>query len=335
MNPKVKKALQFSLFLGIGAFLLFLVFRKIDLWALAKDIQSADFGWVAVSLTMSVIANAFRALRWGELIEPFHKRPAFKNMFRAVNSGYLANLAFPRLGEITRCTVLYEVEGPGIDALVGTVIVERVIDVLLLLVVIFLTIISNVGLFGHFFLQLAGDKLQGLAHLSALKISVLLGIALVGFLALWLLRKRLLALPLVAKVLKMANGLLAGLRSVAQMKRPWVFVFQSLMIWVFYYLAAYFSMLAMTSTHNLGFTAALLVLTVGSIGMSAPVQGGFGAYHFMVASGLALYGLQNGLSYASLAHSATVLLMIVQGTVGFIFLNIEKRKQLKIRGEQQ
>ena len=334
MNPKMKRALQFTLFMGIGAFLLFLVFRNIDLTALAKDVQSADYGWIALSLTMSIFANLVRARRWGDMIEPFHQRPALKNMFRAVNSGYLANLAFPRLGEITRCTVLYEVEGPGIDALIGTVIVERIIDVVMLLVIIVLTVFCNVSLFGNYFMQLAGEKLGGLAHLSGPKV-LILGIIGIGVaVVIWQMRARLMKLPLVAKVVKMGAGLFAGLQSIAKLKNRWSFILQSILIWFLYYLAAYFSMHAMESTRDLGFTAALLVLTVGSIGMSAPVQGGFGAYHFMVASGLALYGIKNGLSYAALAHSVTVLLMIVQGIIGFVFLNIEKRKLLKVRGEK-
>ena len=222
--------------------------------------QEARYGWVAFSLIFSVAALFSRAYRWGLLIEPLGSRPKLRNLFYSVCSGYLANLAFPRLGEVTRCTVLYEVEEAPFDKLFGTVIAERVVDLISLILLIFLTVISNSGLFGHFFANQLKEKLSFLTQLSALHLAVF-GLIGLGFLLLINgLRKKILANPIAVKVVDFLKGILSGLQSVLKLKRKRAFLFHTAFIWGMYYFSCYFIFFAIPETSVLGFRAGLFIL---------------------------------------------------------------------------
>lgn len=340
MSARIKSSLKFIIFLGVGVLLMYFAFRNVDPQQMLRDLKLADYGWVVFSLVFSVAAHMSRAYRWGMLIEPLHSRPKFSNLFYSLCLGYFANMAFPRLGEVTRCTALNEVEDTSLDSLFGTVIAERVIDLISLLFLIFLTLVINFNLFGNFFLDLFRDKLSFLAHISysIVIVAIVAGIGLISFL--YLIRKRISKMTVIGKVISFLKGIGDGLRSVLKLKKWKAFLFHSVLIWFLYYISGYFSLSAIPETTGLGFSAALFILVLGGLGMSAPVQGGFGAYHFMVAGGLVLYGIiphldpvtgkeiSKGLLYATIVHSSQVLLILVLGSISIVMLNIEKRRQL-------
>lgn len=342
MSARIKSSIKFIVFLGVGVLLIYFAFRNIDLGAMLADLKKANYWWLLVSLVASIIANTSRAYRWGMLIEPFQQRPKLSNLFHSVNSGYLANLAFPRLGEVTRCTALYEVEKTSLDSLVGTVIAERVIDVISLLILIALTIITNVKLFGNFFMNLFKDKLSLMTHLSTLVLTIVALAGLIALLILYGMRKKIMQLPAVGKIVLFLKGIGDGLKSVLKLKRWKAFLFHSALIWFLYFLSSYVAFFTIPETSGLGLTAALFILVLGGIGMSAPVQGGIGAFHVIVASGLVLYGIvphidpitgkeiSKGLLFATIVHSSQMLLILVLGIISVVMLNIEKRKQLKV-----
>jgi uncharacterized membrane protein YbhN (UPF0104 family) len=125
------------------------------------------------------------------------------------------------------------------------------------------------------------------------------------------------------------KGILVGIDSIRKLKRPWAFLFHSVLIWFLYYMSVYVAMFAMPQTEHLGFTAALFLLVAGGIGMSAPVQGGIGAYHLLVSQGLILYGLnqRDGLAFATLLHSLQIIMILLLGSASLILLLIEKPKK--------
>jgi glycosyltransferase 2 family protein len=129
---------------------------------------------------------------------------------------------------------------------------------------------------------------------------------------------------------KLITGFADGLRSVANLKDPGQFIFHSILIWLLYYLSVYVALYAFTFTSGLGANAALFLLVAGGIGMSAPVQGGIGAYHLLVSQGLLLYGIseQNGLAFATLLHSLQILLIVVFGTISLLFLFTGSKKSV-------
>jgi hypothetical protein len=328
LNPL--SVIKYIILLGVAAILLILAFRGIDVKKVVNDILHANMFWVVVSGIISILAFIARAHRWILLIEPMNYSPSLKKTTYALLIGYFANLAFPRLGEVTRCGALSRAESISFNKLLGTVIVERVIDVLSLLICMLLAALIEFKRLGNFFSEsIINPFLEKFEHilnspliLSAIVASFLL---LLGALIYFTRKKALKKETTFAKIIR---GFLDGMKSIMNLKRPGLFLFHSVFIWVLYYLSVYTALFAFPFTANLGGSAALFLLVAGGIGMSAPVQGGIGAYHLLVSQGLILFGiiLQEGLAFATLLHSIQLFLVILLGIIS-MFLLFQNKKQ--------
>jgi len=330
-ESKLIKTLKYLVLIAFATGLLLLAFRGMDVRKVVQEILHANMFWVAVSGLISVIAFVVRAHRWNLLIEPLGYFPSLKNTTCSLMVGYFANLAFPRLGEVSRCGALGKAESIPFNKLLGTVIVERVIDVLSLLICLLLAAAVEFKRLGNFFSENIFNPIIKKIELLT-KTPILLG-AIIFFLAgliaalIYFIRKNK-NKGKESVISKLVSGFVDGLRSVANLKNPGQFIFHSVLIWVLYYLGVYVALYAFTFTTGLGGNAALFLLVAGGIGMSAPVQGGIGAYHLLVSQGLLLYGVseQNGLAFATLLHSLQLLLIIVFGVISLFFLFTASKK---------
>jgi glycosyltransferase 2 family protein len=330
MKSKLANWSKVILFLAITVGLLLLAFRGISVKTIAREILHANIFWVLLSLVPSLMALVSRSYRWILLIEPLEYHPRLTKTFYAVTIGYFANLAFPRLGEVTRCAALSKSESVPFNMLLGTVIVERIVDVITLIICLILTAIIEVNRLGTF---LAGTIINPVVEKIRQMFSspvVLAGLAIVIIAVAFVIRylrmkskkeKR------ESRIVHLIKGLVSGLKSIGQLKRPWLFVFHSILIWLLYFLSVYLCFSALPATRGLGLTAALFLLVAGGLGMSAPVQGGIGAYHLLVSQGLMLYGLsrQDGLAFATLVHTSQILMIILLGSVSLFFLFVKRR----------
>lgn len=325
MKAKLVKILKYLALLAVSTGLLFLAFRGMDLKKIVEEMLRANMFWVALSGLISVIAFVVRAHRWNLLIRPLGYSPSLKNTTCSVMVGYFANLAFPRLGEVSRCGALNKAESIPFNKLFGTVIVERVIDVISLLICMLIAAAIEFKRLGNFFSENIFNPIIKKIELTtktplllAAVIIILLG-SIVAFI--YFIRKSK-NKGKESAISKLVTGFADGLRSVAKLKNPVEFIFHSILIWVLYYVSVYVALYAFTFTNGLGANAALFLLVAGGIGMSAPVQGGIGAYHLLVSQGLLLYGIseQNGLAFATLLHSLQILLIVVLGTISLLFL---------------
>lgn len=329
MKQKIFPILKYTVLLLFATALLFFAFRGMDITKIVHGILHANMFWVSVSALISVIAFVVRAHRWNLLIEPLGYWPSLKNTTCSLMVGYFANLALPRLGEVSRCGTLSKAESIPFNKLLGTVIVERAIDVLSLLVCMLLAAAIEFKKLGHFFSEnIFNPVLKKIEFVTGSPL--LLGaitIVLLGLIAalIYFTRKNKGTESVLSKLIK---GFIDGLRSVANLKRPWQFIFHSILIWVLYYLGVFVALYAFSSTSGLGAGAALFLLVAGGIGMSAPVQGGIGAYHLLVSQGLVLYGIsqQDGLTFATLLHSLQLLLIVVFGTISLLLLFAGRKK---------
>lgn len=329
MNKKIITIAKYVILLLIAGVLLLLAFRGMNVNNILQGILHADIFWVAVSGIISILAFIIRAYRWNLLIEPLGYSPSLKKTTYSLMVGYFANLAFPRLGEVSRCGALSKAESIPFNKLLGTVIVERLIDVLSLLICMLLAAAIEFKRLGNFFSENIFNPIIKKFELLT-KSPLLLGAILILLLALtgvviYFTSKNKGMESFVSKLIK---GFIDGLRSVANLKRPGQFIFHSILIWFLYYLGVYTALYAFPFTSGLGAGAALFLLVAGGIGMSAPVQGGIGAYHLLVSQGLVLYGIsqQDGLTFATLLHSLQVLLIIVFGIISLLLL-FEGRKK--------
>jgi glycosyltransferase 2 family protein len=334
MRGNFFRALKFVLLFLIAATLLYFAFRGVSIESVLNHIVKAKAGWVLLSVFISFIALFIRGYRWKLLIEPLGYDPGLKNTTYSVMVGYLANLAFPRLGEVTRCGTLSTAENIPFNKLLGTVVVERIIDVLSLLVCIVLVAMIEFNRLGSFLKKNLAEPLlkKTQAVTSSTAGLVILVIALLVLAAGIILFLRYSKRKSGSKWTALINGFVNGLVSVKHLQKPWLFIFQSIFIWVLYYLSVYVCLFALPFTSHLGMAAALFLLVAGGLGMSAPVQGGIGAYHLLVSQGLLLYGvtLENGLSFATLLHSLSLLTVIVTGSIAMFLLFLQRKHKAEL-----
>ena len=320
MKQNLLKTLKFGSFFALGIFIFWMVYKDQDFKRI-KSILTNDvnYFWIVVSLVLGLLSHISRTIRWNLLIEPLGRKPRILNTFLAVMVGYLMNLALPRMGEISRCGVIARYEKISFTKLVGTVVLERLIDVLMLLLLLIIVILTQFGQVLEFLKNNpeVNGKLQKIIYSP-----ILIGGLLFFLLILWISRHKIRESSLTKKVMGFVNQFVEGFRSIGKMKKKGAFIFHSVFIWVLYYLMTYLIFFSFGFTSHLGPLAGLTVFVLGSFGMVAPVQGGIGAWHFMVIEGLALYGVDkaDGKVFALLAHGTSTIMLIVLGLIGLIVL---------------
>jgi uncharacterized protein (TIRG00374 family) len=318
---------KYALFLSITAVLLYFSFRDIKFSDLMAGLQSANYWWIALSMGAGLAAFVIRARRWQLIIHPLGYRPSLKNTYDAVMLTYLANFAMPRMGEVVRCGALRKTEKIPFESLFGTVVLERVFDLLCLILISLSVVLLRFDTFGRF---IDTNIWQPLVQGVNVGNYALVGGGVGGLAVLVLLfavfRKRMEKLPFVGKIKKLWNGLFDGLKAGFRLQQRREFFLQTALLWVAYWLQAYAVMLAMPETHALGAIDALFLMIIGGLGWVAPVQGGMGAYHFLISMTLyAMYAIptSHGVVFATISHETQAIMMIVLGLLswGAIMLN--------------
>ncbi len=334
MKRKIRQIIRFTLFLAAGLLLLYFAFRGINFSEMAQHFKEAKYSWILLSLVFAVISHLSRARRWMILIEPLNYRPKFRNTFYSLMVGYLANFALPRIGEVTRCVSLGRKEKIPVDSLFGTVIVERAVDLISMFIILFVLLVARFDQFGAFFSDFIfgplGEKLANIFG-QTLYFWIIIGVIFAGLLAtLVILRKKILEWKLTRKITEIIRGVAKGLKTVWTMNRKWEFLLQTLIIWINYAMMTWIIVFSLPDiTGHLKFVDGIFLLVAGSLGMSAPVQSGIGAFHWIVSRGLHyVYGLDltEGLVFATLQHESQTILVLILGTISMIFLFSGKRK---------
>lgn len=335
MKSKILKAINFFVFLALGLLLLYLSFKGVDLNHLAKDLKSANYFWVLISLLCAFVGYVSRAIRWRLLIEPLNYKPPVKNVFYALMFGYFANFAFPRIGEITRCGSLTKSDKIPMDSLIGTVIIERAIDLIVLLFLLFVVFVAKIDVFGSFIKETVFipiyKKFLNTVNFSIYYWLAILLILVVSVYALYYFRKKFKRVKFVLKIRKIIRGVVSGVKTVTKMKSRSAFLFHTLVIWLSYFLMTYVVIFAIPATSNLTPIDGLFLLVIGGLGMAAPVQGGIGAFHWIVSSALSLYGISKaeGLAFATIQHESQAILAILLGSFSVLMLFLNSRRKSK------
>ena len=273
------------------------------------------------------------------LIRPLGYQPRFINGFFTIMLGYFANLGFPRLGEVLRPATFSRYEKVPFEKVMGTVVIDRMADVLSLLVVIGLAFLFEFNRILDLIrtLNADGENPEGAGlpmWFWGLLVSGILG--LVGLIVFW---NRLKQIPLFERLLTIIEGFAEGLKTVLQLDRPMLFILHSLNIWFMYYLMNYFGFLSFGPTEHLGLMAALMVFAVGTLGIVIPAPGGMGTYHFVVVAVLtAFYDIANGdaFSFAMILFFAVqVGCNVLFGLLSLVVLPIINRNYTPIHEEGQ
>lgn len=328
LKKKILNIFKYTAFTALGVLLFWLVYRGQDftqIWETLKN--DVNYWWVALALFLGLLSHISRTLRWKIALEPLGEKPRTTNTFIAVMVSYFMNLLLPRMGEFVRCALLSKYERIPFPKLFGTVVTERLVDMLVLMGLAFTVVLLEMGKVIGF----ANQNPEIVANLKKIATSPYLWIAAVaGITAFVLYMRHSKRKGVKNKIEELLDGFIEGIKSILKMKRYKAYIFHSLFIWLMYFLMLYAMFFSFDFTRNLGPVAALTTFVFSSFGMVAPVQGGIGAWHFMAEKALELYGVEatNGKIFALLAHSAPNIMIIILGVLCIIALPIINRNYL-------
>lgn len=333
MKNKILNILKYLLFFGAGILLLFLVSRGQDFKAIFTQIASAKILWLFFAFIVSFISNYVRAMRWNILIESVGYKTNANQTFFALSIGYFANLGVPRIGEITRCGVISKQNNIPINSLIGTVIIERLVDLISLFILLIIVFISQLNFVGEFinrvlikpFIQ----RISGNSTTLIIAISIFFASLALIYIIFRLMLPKIKKLKFFYKLKRFYVELMQGLKAIKKLKNFKAFLFQSLLIWIFYSLGIYFCFLSLDVTKDLSIIDAVTVLAIGTFGFIAPVPGGIGAYHFFVILTLVqLFKIDDAsaTSFAYLAHTLQTVMVIILGVISMVLVFIYKKK---------
>ncbi|MEN8224985.1 MAG: lysylphosphatidylglycerol synthase transmembrane domain-containing protein [Bacteroidota bacterium] len=330
---KVLSVFNYLVFLLLGVLFLWLVFRNVNGKEIIEEILHADYLWIFLAMLAGLSSHIIRAARWNLLINSMGHTTKLSTTFYAVMTGYLANSAVPRLGEVTRCGVLSKKRNIPFTELLGTVIAERIFDMIMLLLIIFFVILFQLGLVGAFVDKYVFTPLFSNFENNFVPILIILGIFVAVLLIMFLLwkkyRRSLDKYSLYRKISKFAKGMVEGIKTIKKTKKKGLFLFYTVMIWGLYSVMVYLPFYSLEATSHLDFGDALTVMSIGSLGIVAPVPGGIGTYHFIVKAVLfELYGIPqaSAASFATITHAAQSIMIIVMGGLSFLMLFLQKNK---------
>jgi uncharacterized protein (TIRG00374 family) len=333
----LKTALQYLFIFGLTGLLIWFSLSSLHVkegenkWQyLYNTWHAADKAWLLLMAGIFMVGQAIRAERWRMLMEPTGYKVTFYHSFLSLMIGYLVNLVIPRGGEVSRCYNLYKLSGSPVEISFGTVVVERIVDLLCLVILVALSFtVESEKLFA--FIATLPIQASGLTGKLAI-VGIGLLIIVLGVLGLyWYSRKN---QKLSAFIKRTVGGFKQGLAAVFRLERKSLFIFYSIAIWGLYFLMSYCVVMAFKETSVLGITAVLSLFAIGAIAMAAPLPGGAGSYHTLVPAGLVfLYAIpqSDAVAFTFVFHAWQTLIMIVAGAIALVVTSwIVKKKKVEL-----
>lgn len=315
-----RKILNIALPLILGGAILYWMYRDFDFSSISDVLMHRmDWTWMILSFPFGILAMVFRGLRWKQTLEPMGEKPRTSVCVNAIFLSYAVSLVIPRVGEFARCGVLARHERTDFAKALGTVVTERAIDMILMLLISVTAILLQVRVFGTFFSKTGTrlDVIIGKFSTTGWVVTFICGIAAI-ILIFMVLRK----LSFYNKIKQTMRNLVQGILSLENVSNVPLYIFYSLSIWICYFLHFYLTFFCFGFSSDLGFTCALVCFVVGSIAVIVPTPNGAGPWHFSVKTMLALYGVaaNNALYFVLIVHTVQTLLIVVMGIYAWIRL---------------
>jgi uncharacterized protein (TIRG00374 family) len=321
LNKKVKKILITSLPILFGVFLIWNFLSKLspeDKVSIINSFKTANYYWVFLSLTFGILSHLSRAYRWKFMLNPLGYNPKFPNLIMTVLISYLVNLIIPRAGDVARGTAITKYEKVPFEKAIGTIIAERIADVIMLLSIIGVAFFLQADLIKKALIKEDSDPIKTITILGTLGI--------LGILGFYFLKKSKNSFAI--KIKNFVNGLLEGVKSISKMKNKWAFIFHTFFIWGMYVLMFYVVTFALPETTNLPFGAIIVGFVIGGLSM-ALTNGGLGTYPVFVAGVLVLYGIAENPANAFgwIIWTAQTLMILIFGGLSFLFLPLYNKEK--------
>jgi len=330
MSEKIKPVfiqfLKIFVPLAFGLLVFWLIFRTMDFKQIMLIVRKDVNYWIiALSLPFGLFANIIRAYRWGLLIPPLGYRPKASNLIYAFLGNYGVNLAFPRLGEVWRCTMISRYEKIPFTALIGTMITDRLFDLVAVGLIVVVAFILNVPYFKLFLAQ--NPHVFDQLYAIATSVWLYAALAIIGA-VIWFCFTYLKEKTFIKKTKSALWNMWEGICSISQMKDKWMFIFYTFLIWFGYFLYFYICFYAFPFTKDLGLNCGLIAFGISSIAVIIPVQGSIGMWHFAVSAVLTGFGLNriDAAAYALCVHTIQALLFTALfGLFGILALPIANK----------
>ena len=326
MNNWGKKILKVGLPVLLGGFILFWVYRDFDFLQARKVLwYQTDWEWMILSLFFGIMGHVFRGWRWLQTLEPLGAYPKRSNCVDAIFISYAANLVLPRVGEMSRCGVLAKFDEVPFGQSLGTVVTERLIDTLCMVIITGFVFLLQTPVFFQFFEE-TGTKIPSMLHLlsSPWFYIALFSVIGVGVLFYYLLRM----FSFFDKVKGMAVHIWQGVLSLKKVKNLPQFLTYTLLIWLCYFLHFYLTFYCFAFTDSLGVLAALVMFVAGTFAVIVPTPNGAGPWHFAVNTMMMLYGVSptDAAIFALIVHGVQTLLVILLGLWGWLHVSFVGKK---------
>ena len=324
--------LRLVVFLGIGFFFIYWFLLKLDASqkaAIWESFTGANYWWVAAAIACSLLSHMVRALRWRLLFKPMGHVPTLNHTFGSVMVAYLGNLAFPRAGEVMRCATLRTSEGIPMEKSLGTVVTERLIDMLAFALVVLLGMVVMFGKAKDWLYDTLSTRFDNLPNMAMIvgALAVLAVLALLFYKFFW---KKLLHIALFKKIDDLVRGMVDGVKSILHLgwRDTALFVAYSVAIYTLYILGGLIIFQAFPETGWLGMRAAFVVYLFGSVGMTFS-QGGIGVYPVLVQLALDIYGIsmEVGTACGWLLWGSQQAVVIAVGAAYLIYFSIMKKRK--------
>ena len=331
MKDGIKKILKYVLSVSLAAVLLWFSFREVEWSDFIAGVKECRWEWVVLSMLAGAFAFWLRAIRWRQLLLPIDDSISRMTAFNGVNIGNISNFVFPRIGEFVRCGVITrrskpvdssqpEIKKASYEKVLGTVVLERGWELLVMLLMLTLVLVFGYERFGTFFIERIWAPMTG--RLDSKIWWLLLAVCVFGVSVLTILWRKRNSGGFFGKVWGVFAGIGQGLSSCLRMDRKWLFFAYTAFVWMTYWFMAYAIVKAAPFLDGLDLIDALFLSLVGGLGFAVPVPGGIGAFHFIISMTLSvMYGVpvELGVVYATLSHTSQAITQIVFGLGSYAY----------------
>lgn len=322
----LKKTLNIVLPIVLGGAILWWMYRDFDLRSAWNTlVNDTNWWWMAFSLVFGVTAQVFRGLRWKQTLEPLGEHPHTSNCIHAIFISYASSLVIPRSGEVARCGVLTKYDGTSFAKSLGTVVTERIIDSLLIIVLALVVFLMQIRTFINFFDE-TGTSLVGWLHGFTSTGYIVTAICLVVTVVfLWIAIRH---FTVFARIRQIVNDIKEGIFSLKDVRNKGLFAFYTFAIWASYFLHFYITFFCFDSTVGLGVMVALVAFVVGSFAVVVPTPNGLGSWHFAVKTVLVLCGVEcaaDAETFVLIVHAVQTALIPILGVYSLIALSFKPK----------
>lgn len=320
------KSFQIALPLLFGASILIWTYRDFDFSRVGSVLKGGvDYGWMLFSLFFGVLSHLLRGWRWKLALAPLGEHPKGSDCVYAILVSYAANLVLPRVGEVSRCGILAKYDGVSFSKSLGTVVTERMIDTLCILLITLATLFLQSGVFADFFRVTGTDKAFFMQLFTSANFYITtICILAVLVLLVWLVFN----LSVFSRVKGLLQGIWQGCISLRNMDSPWMYLFYTIGIWACYFFHFYLTFYCFSFTEHLGWLAGMVMFVAGSIAVVVPTPNGAGPWHFAVITMMVMYGIgkEEAGIFALIVHGIQTFLLILLGIYGMAVLPLSHKR---------